>query len=176
MSTSQPALAAIDARIVALRRARFDAVQKIREIDLRLEELDNVKRLVTESCGEGPPAPAPTAESSVFADQMPPGPTQAIIGLLANHPEGLNRHQIYEAIRDHLTTESGNPRRLISTILGNLKRQGRLQQTVSGKYYRVPATIPGAAGVTGLADQFFGTEGEGKEKDPSRADTPDGSR
>jgi hypothetical protein len=109
----------LEASIVSLR-------EKLAIVDAKMETLREIKsRLDLTANGDG--GKEEQREGEDDTDKL--GPSDAVVQMLSNFPEGMNRDALISMLVGRIDTTSSEPRRLLINTIANLVRRGKLVST-----------------------------------------------
>jgi hypothetical protein len=109
-----------------LEKLRADAVKMIEEQQSRIEILNHEIGTLSRLRQRMEKVCPPTEENGLAS------PTDAIVGLLRKHPDGLRTGQIADEIEHRIATNSKNKRRLIYSLTDQLKKRGVIARDENG--------------------------------------------
>lgn len=111
------------------------------------EDRDEFREWVLRLVNESIPARPATVQPPPAAGPAPlPGPRDAVIGLLKQHPDGLTMREIEDALKGKFHTTSPQWRNMLQAAIAKLRRRGRVKWG-QGKRHRLvepPAVMPAA--------------------------------
>lgn len=118
--------------------AELDAVKRQMDgLQSRLRELAGQVRLLDDILSEQLPeqdASDPVAWNDDSGDG--PRPVDAIIEMVAKHPEGVSGKDLADSLSDKIATKSGNPRNIIHNTVHGLWKRGKIRRDeATGMYF-----------------------------------------
>jgi hypothetical protein len=122
----------VDARIKELRQRRREAIRTVRELALRLEEMESLRKSMA----------APLASRSAnhpTPKRIDPNPnpslTDGVLDLLEHASKGMGIAEITESLEKKSLLDPQTPKSVLSAVLRWLVKQSRVTQSASGRYF-----------------------------------------